>query len=104
MTTSLTNSPQPAHPITEFLARLGAKMPVLHGGSIRSALTAHLGTDPDAGIADDCADSSVGQALRILEERGRMTFETLPDAQGVRLSRFDSSRQTHVTLKRGGTK
>ena len=80
-----------ALPIAEFLTRLGSKIPVLHGGSVRTALTAHLGTDPDPGIAADCADSSVGQALRILEERGRLTFETLPDAQGIRLSRFDAA-------------
>ena len=89
-------------PIAEFLTRLGSKVPVLHGGAARTALTVRLGIDPDPGIADDCADSSVGQALRILEERGRMSFETLPDAHGIRLSRFDNNRQTHVTLKRGG--
>lgn len=89
-------------PIAEFLTRLGSKVPVLHGGAVRTALTAHLGNDPDPGIAADCADSSVGQALRILGERGRLTFETLPDAHGVRLSRSDNIRQTHVTLKRGG--
>ena len=89
-------------PIGEFLADLGSKLPVLHGGAARTALTAHLGTDPDPGIADDCADSSVGQALRILEERGRVRLETLPDAQGVRLSRFEKNRKTHVTVKRGG--
>lgn len=88
--------------IAEFLTRLGSKVPVLHGGPVRTALTAHLGIDPDPGITSDCVDSSVGQALRILEDRGRLSFETLPDADGVRLSRFENNRQTHVTLKRGG--
>lgn len=90
--------------ITDFLAHLGEKLPVLHGGSVRTSLNVHLGTDPDPGIAAECADSSVGQALRILADRGRLTFETLPDAQGVRLSRSEPGRQTHVTLKRGGKK
>ena len=89
-------------PIAEFLTRLGSKVPVLAGGAVRTGLVAHLGSDPDPGIAADCSDSSVGQALRILEDRGRLSFETLPDAPGVRLSRFDNNRQTHVTLKRGG--
>ncbi|MFC7500596.1 protein DpdG [Nocardioides sp. CPCC 206347] len=91
-------------PITDFLTKLSSKIPVLHGGSVRTALTAHLGADPDPAVAEDCADSSIGQALRILEERGRLAFETLPDARGVRLARSDTSRQTHVTLKRGGKK
>ncbi|OIJ62873.1 hypothetical protein WN71_037110 [Streptomyces mangrovisoli] len=90
-------------PIREFLGQLTAKLPVLHGGLVRASLVAYLpGGDPDPGIAQDCADSSVGQALRILQDRGRLVLDTLPDANGIRLSRFDSQRQTHVTLVRGG--
>lgn len=90
--------------IHELLARIGQALPVLHGGAMRSGLVALLGSDPDPGINADCADSSVGQALRILEERGRIRFETLPDAQGVRLSRFDGTRQTHAIVESGGKK
>lgn len=90
-------------PIGDFLGQLAAKLPVLHGGLVRASLVASLPDgDPDPGIAQDCADSSVGQALRILEDRGRLVFDTLPDADGIRLSRFDSQRQTHVTLVQGG--
>ncbi|MFJ4002975.1 protein DpdG [Streptomyces sp. NPDC090023] len=90
-------------PIGDFLSQLVAKLPVLHGGLVRASLVASLPDgDPDPGIAQDCADSSVGQALRILRDRGRLVFDTLPDADGIRLSRFDTQRQTHVTLVRGG--
>lgn len=90
--------------IHDLLTRIGQAVPVLHGGPLRAGLVSILGTDPDPGIAAECADSSVGQALRILEERGRVTFETLPDAQGIRLSRFDAARQTHAIVKAGGLK
>ncbi|MFF2190544.1 protein DpdG [Streptomyces sp. NPDC058155] len=90
-------------PIGDFLGQLAAKLPVLHGGLVRASLVAYLPDgDPDPGIAKDCADSSVGQALRILQDRARLVFDTLPDADGIRLSRFDSQRQTHVTLVQGG--
>ncbi|MFF4866020.1 protein DpdG [Streptomyces sp. NPDC001231] len=90
-------------PIGDFLGKLATKLPVLHGGLVRASLVAYLPDgDPDPGIAQDCADSSVGQALRILQDRGRLVFDTLPDADGIRLSRFDSQRQTHVTLVQGG--
>ena len=101
---ALRNMPEERIPIHDLLARIGQALPVLHGGSMRSGLVSLLGTDPDPGIIADCADSSVGQALRILEERGRIRFETLPDAQGIRLSRFDDARQTHVIVKSGGKK
>ena len=87
-------------PISDFLAGLGAKLPVLHGGVVRKWLVEHIGGDPDPGIASDCAVSSVGQALRILDERGRLKFEALPDAPGLRLSRSEDYRQTHVTVLR----
>jgi hypothetical protein len=90
--------------IDDFLARLTNKLPVLYGGLVRTSLAESLPSgDPDPGVKEDCADSSVGQALRVLEGRGRLVFDTLPDADGVRLSRFDRSRQTHVTVRRGGT-
>ncbi|NYG07748.1 hypothetical protein BJ986_002235 [Phycicoccus badiiscoriae] len=90
--------------IHDLLARIGQALPALHGGSMRAGLVSLLGNDPDPGIAADCADSSVGQALRILEERGRVKFETLPDAHGIRLSRFDATRQTHAIVRAGGKK
>jgi hypothetical protein len=101
---ALRSVPDERLPIYELLARIGQLFPVLHGGSMRSGLVSLLGNDPDPGISADCADSSVGQALRILEERGRIKFETLPDAHGLRLSRFDGARQTHAILKPGGKK
>jgi hypothetical protein len=101
---ALRNVPADRLPIHDLLARIGQALPVLHGGSMRSGLVSLLGADPDPGIIADCADSSVGQALRILEERGRIRFETLPDAQGIRLSRFDAARQTHAIVKPGGKK
>ncbi|MFF7458660.1 protein DpdG [Kitasatospora sp. NPDC008115] len=89
--------------IVDFLAHLAVKLPVLHGGSARATLVAtRLENDPDPGVLADCADSSVGQALRILEERGRVVFSALPDATGLRLLASDSNRHTHVTLARGG--
>lgn len=91
-------------PISDLLARIGNALPVLHGGSMRSGLVSLLGADPDPGINAHCADSSVGQALRILEERGRIRFETLPDAHGIRLSRFDAARRTHAIVQGGGKK
>lgn len=99
---ALANVPEERIGIHDLLARIGRALPVLHGGSMRIGLVSVLGTDPDPGIAADCADSSVGQALRILEERGRVSFETLPDAEGIRLSRFDTARQTHAVVKAGG--
>ena len=101
---ALRTMPADRLPIHDLLARIGQALPVLHGGSMRSGLVSLLGTDPDPGIIADCADSSVGQALRTLEERGRIQFETLPDAQGIRLSRFDAARQTHAIVKSGGKK
>ncbi|RPE31819.1 protein DpdG [Kitasatospora cineracea] len=89
--------------IVDFLAHLAVKLPVLHGGSVRTALVdTWLAEDPDPGVSADCADSSVGQALRILEERGRVVFSTLPDATGIRLLPSDGNRHTHVTLAHGG--
>jgi hypothetical protein len=99
---ALMNVPEERIGLQDLLARIGQALPVLHGGSMRTGLVSLLGTDPDLGIVADCADSSVGQALRILEERGRVEFETLPDAQGIRLSRFDTARQTHAIVKAGG--
>lgn len=101
---ALRNVPEDRLGIQDLLARIGQAVPVLHGGSMRGGLASLLATDPDPGIAAECADSSVGQALRILEERGRVKFETLPDAQGIRLSRFDAARQTHAIVKAGGKK
>lgn len=101
---ALDRIPSERIPIHELLARIGQAVPVLHGGSVRAGLVAVLGRDPDPGIAADCADSSVGQALRVLEERGLVKFETLPDADGIRLSRFDATRQTHALVKAGGRK
>ncbi|MFC8235889.1 protein DpdG [Streptomyces sp. NPDC057284] len=92
-------------PIGDFLARLAGKLPVLHGGPMRASLVASLPDgDPDPGLARNCADTSVGQALRVLEDRGRLVFDALPDAEGVRLLRSDTKRQTHVTLVRGGNR
>ena len=101
---ALTGFPSERLTIQEFLARIGKAIPVLSGGSVRTGLVSHLGYDPDPGINEECADSSVGQALRILEDRGRVAFATLPDADGIRLSRFDNTRQTHVTVRAGGRK
>jgi hypothetical protein len=101
---ALANVPEERISIHDLLERIGRAMPVLHGGSIRAGLVSVLGTDPDPGIASECADSSVGQALRVLEERGRVMFETLPDAEGIRLSRFDATRQTHAIVRAGGKK
>lgn len=99
---ALAQLPEDRLGIHDLLARVGQALPVLHGGSMRTGLVSLLGTDPDPGIVAECGDSSVGQALRILEDRGRVKFETLPDAQGIRLSRFDAARQTHVIVKAGG--
>ena len=88
--------------VRELLANLGGAVPVLHGGVLRTGLVSVLGSDPDPGVAQECADSSVGQSLRILEDQGKLQFETLPDAEGIRLSRFDATRQTHVIVKAGG--
>ena len=101
---SLRDLPDARIPIHELLELIGRAIPVLHGGSMRSGLTSLLGSDPDPGILSNCADSSVGQALRILEERGLIQFETLPDAQGIRLSRFEDSRTTHAIVMPGGPK
>ncbi|MGW6004354.1 protein DpdG [Oerskovia enterophila] len=99
---ALANVPEERIGIHDLLARIGQALPVLHGGPMRAGLVSILGADPDPGIEAECTDSSVGQSLRILEERGRVTFETLPDAQGIRLSRFDAARQTHAIVKSGG--
>ncbi|SKC66490.1 protein DpdG [Krasilnikoviella flava] len=96
--------PADRYSVHDFLVSLGRAVPVLHGGSLRSGLVSVLGSDPDPGVTEDCADSSVGQSLRILEDQGRLQFETLPDAEGIRLSRSDATRQTHVIVKQGGKK
>jgi hypothetical protein len=97
--------PRERLPIGDFLTAIGGKLPVLHGGAIRASLVSSLPSgDPDPGVKSHCADSSVGQVLRILEERGRLEIERLPDAPGVRLSRFDESRHTHVTVKQGANR
>ncbi|MGY2129385.1 protein DpdG [Blastococcus sp. SYSU DS0617] len=88
-------------PIRQFLTVLARKLPVLPGGVIRNGLVARLGADPDPGIQAHAVDSSVAQALRILEARGRLGFESLADADGVPLSTSDQARTTHVILKGG---
>ncbi|WP_244928491.1 protein DpdG [Nocardioides sp. W7] len=101
---ALASLPDERIAIHDLLTRIGQAVPVLHGGTMRAGLVSVLGIDPDPGIAAECADSSIGQALRILEERGRVKFETLPDAHGIRLSRFDATRRTHAIVKAGGKK
>jgi hypothetical protein len=87
--------------IHEFLGALSLKLPVLHGGTVRSSLVARLGLDPDPGVQGNAVDTSVAQALRSLEGRGRLEFESLADADGVYLSRSNEKRTTHVVLKKG---
>lgn len=88
-------------PIFEFLDSLSQTLPVLPGGLIRNGLVARLGSDPDPGVQAHAVDSSLAQVLRILEARGRITFATLADAEGVQLSTLDQARTTHVTLEGG---
>lgn len=85
--------------IQEFLAVLASKLPVLHGGTVRSSLVTRLGHDPDPGVQGKVVDTSISQALRILEVREVLKFESLADAEGVFLSRSARNRTTHVTLK-----
>lgn len=87
--------------IFEFLDALAQRLPVLAGGLIRTSLIARLGSDPDPGIQAHTVDTSVAQVLRILEARGRLSFESLADAEGTQLSTADQARTTHVTLKGG---
>jgi hypothetical protein len=91
-------------PISEFLNALAQRLPVLSGGVIRNSLATRLATDPDPGIQSHAVDSSIAQVLRALEARGRLSFESLADAGGVRLSKSDQARTTHVTLKGGKRK
>lgn len=86
-------------PIQEFLGALAQKLPVLPGGVVRNGLVNRLGSDPDPGVQANAVDTSVAQVLRILELRGRLSFENLADAEGVLLSKFDQRRTTHVILK-----
>jgi hypothetical protein len=94
----LDDLPDGRTPVTDFLAQLARAIPILHGSVARTSLVGLLGVDPDPGIAASCADSSIGQALRSLNDRGRLKFETLADAEGIRLSRRDKTRTTHVTV------
>lgn len=87
--------------IQEFLGALSLKLPVLHGGTVRSGLVARLGLDPDPGVQGSAVDTSIAQALRSLEGRGQLEFESLADADGVYLSRSIEKRTTHVILKNG---
>ena len=98
---SLEELPATRMPIFEFLDALAQKLPVLPGGLIRSGLVSRLGSDPDPGIQAHAVDSSVAQVLRILEARGRLSFESFADAEGVQVSTLDQARTTHVTLKGG---
>lgn len=88
-------------PIQDFLGALARKLPILHGGMIRNGLVARLVVDPDPGVQGNALDTSVSQALRILEARGRLSTENLADAGGVFLSRSSTNRTTHITLKGG---
>lgn len=90
-------------PIQQFLSSLAQQLPMLPGGVIRNGLIVHLGSDPDPGIQAEVIDTSLAQVLRTLELRGKIAFESLADADGVQLSRWDQDRVTHVTLK-GGNK
>lgn len=100
---ALEELPATRMPIFEFLDALAQKLPVLPGGLIRSGLVSRLGYDPDPGIQAHAVDSSLAQALRILEARGWLSFESLADAEGVPVSTLDQARTTHVIL-RGGKK
>lgn len=101
ITDVLADIPNARMPIQDFLAALSLRLPVLHGGVIRRGLVTRLGYDPDPGVQSNYVDTSIAQVLRILEQRGLLTFESLGDADGVVLSRSDQSRTTHVTLKGG---
>ncbi|WP_345634009.1 protein DpdG [Rugosimonospora acidiphila] len=101
---ALVDLPLDRLPVDDFLARLARRIPVIHGGAVRTSLVARLESDPDPGVTSEAVDSSVGQALRILEGRGRLLFERLPDAKGTLLSRFDEGRVTHVTVVLGAKK
>lgn len=90
-------------PINDFLAQLAHALPILHGSVARTSLVSLLTVDPDPGITASCADSSVGQALRILADYGRIKLETLADAEGIRLARHDETRTTHISIN-GRTK
>lgn len=101
VTDALDEMPAARVPIFEFLDALAQRLPVLPGGLIRKGLVSRLGSDPDPGIQAHAVDSSLAQALRILEARGRLKYETLADAEGVQVSTLDQARTTHVTLKGG---
>ena len=58
---------------------------------MRSGLVIPPWHDPDPGIIADCADSSVGQALRILEERGRIASKHSQTHKASACPRFDSA-------------
>lgn len=91
-------------PIQQFLSVLAQQLPMLPGGVIRTGLIDRLGSDPDPGTQANVVDTSVAQVLKILQLRGQLTFESLADADGVQLSRFDQGRITHVTLKGGNNR
>lgn len=88
-------------PIQDFLDALARELPILPGGTVRNGLVRQLHVDPDPGVQGDAMDTSVAQVLRILENRGRLTLDTLADARGVFLSRSSRNRTTHLTLKGG---
>lgn len=88
-------------PIQEFLGALAQKLPLLPGGVIHNGLVTRFGGDPDSGIQTNGLGTSVPQVLRLLEARGRLSFESLHDAEGVQLSQSDEARTTHIILRDG---
>jgi hypothetical protein len=82
--------------ISDFLAHIGSRLPVLAGGPLRRSLTNLLDADPDPSVNDNAVDSSVAQSLLILDDEGtiRLTYES--DAESRTLSSDQSQRFTHV--------
>lgn len=101
---ALAGMPAGRVPIQDLLDHLAARLPVLPGGVVRVGLVRRLGADPDPGLQAGTLDTSIAQALRILASRGRLSFETLADADGVRLSRTSTTRTTHASVKGGKRK
>lgn len=68
-------------PVAEFLGALAAALPVLNGGVFRDGLRTALSKEPDPGVRAHAVDSSIAQAVLLLEDERCLDLTYGSDAE-----------------------
>jgi hypothetical protein len=68
-------------PVAEFLDALAAALPVLDGGVFREGLRSVLSEEPDPGVRVHAVDTSIAQAVLLLEDEGCLDLTYGSDAE-----------------------